>query len=153
MERGMSSFQRGDFEQAAVSWTEAARRFEAEQNSNRRSQALIQLAQAYRSLGQYRDALKNLESALALAEASGDRAQTALAMGTIGDVYIATGPAEAAQKYLQEALRRAKEINNDGLVAIVLNNGNLSSSQKKYAEALSFYKESASSRSSARTHR
>jgi CHAT domain-containing protein/Tfp pilus assembly protein PilF len=145
MERGMRSFQRGDFEQAAVSWTEAARRFEAEQNSNRRSQALIQLAQAYRSLGQYRDALKNLESALALAEASGDRAQTALAMGSIGDVYIATGPAEAAQKYLQEALRQAKELNNDGLAAIVLNNlGNLSSSQKKYSEALAFYKESAS---------
>ena len=145
MERGMGSFQRGDFEQAAVSWNEAARRFEAEQNSNRRSQALVQLAQAYRSLGQYRDALKNLESALALAEASGDRAQTALAMATIGDVYIATGPAEAAQKYLQEALRRAKELNNDGLAAMILNNlGNLASSQKKYPEAVSFYKESAS---------
>jgi CHAT domain-containing protein/Tfp pilus assembly protein PilF len=145
MERGMGSFQRGDFEQAAVSWNEAARRFEAEQKPSRRSQALIQLAQAYRSLGQYRDALKNLESALAVAEASGDRAQTALAMATIGDVYIATGPTEAAQKYLQEALRRAKEINNDGLAATVLNNlGNLASSQKKYPEALSFYRESAS---------
>jgi len=145
MDRGMSFFQRGDFEQAAVSWTEAARRFEAAQNSSRRSYALIQLAQAYRSLGQYRDALKNLESALAIADASGDRAQTALAMATIGDVYIATGPAEAAEKNLQEGLSRAKELNNDGLAATILNNlGNLASSKKKYPEALSFYKESAS---------
>jgi CHAT domain-containing protein/Tfp pilus assembly protein PilF len=145
MDRGMSFFQRGDFEQAAVSWTEAARRFEAAQNSNRRSYALIQLAQAYRSLGQYRDALKTLESALAIADASGDRAQTALAMATLGDVYIATGPAEAAQKYLQEGLHRAKESNNDGLSATILNNlGNLASAQKKYPEALLFYKESAS---------
>ena len=145
MQQGLSSYQRGDFEQAAVSWREAARRFETEQNSSRRSEALIQLAQAYRSLGQYRDALKNLESALALAEASGDRVQTSLAMGTMGDMYIATGPAEAAQKYLEEALRLAKALNNDGVAAIVLNNfGNLSSSQKKYPEALSFYKDSAS---------
>src|SRR5262245_40006405 len=145
MERGMSSFQRGDFEQAAVSWTEAARSFDTEKNITRKSQALTQLAQAYRSLGQYRDALKNLESALALAEASGDRVQMASVTGTIGDVYIATGPPEAAQKYLQEALRRSKELKDDRLSAIVLNNlGNFSSSQKKYPEALSFYKESAS---------
>lgn len=144
MERGNSSYQRGDFEQAATSWTEAARRFEAEQNASRRSHALIQLAQAYRWLGQYRDALKTLETALSLAEAAGDRGQTALAMSTIGDIYIATGPADTAQKYLHDALRRAKELNNNGLAAMVLNNlGNLSSAQKKYPEALSFYKESA----------
>jgi CHAT domain-containing protein/Tfp pilus assembly protein PilF len=145
MQQGLISYQRGDFEQAAVSWSEAARSFEAEPNTRRRSEALIQLAQAFRSLGQYRDALKNLESALAIADAAGDHAQTALAMATLGDVYIATGPAEVAQKYLQEGLRRAKELNNDGLSATILNNlGNLASAQKKYPEALSFYKESAS---------
>jgi CHAT domain-containing protein/Tfp pilus assembly protein PilF len=151
MQQGLSAYQRGDFEQAASSWSEAARRFEAEKNSSRRSAALVQLAQAYRSLGQYGDALKNLESALALAESSGDRLQAALAIATIGDIHIATGPPETAQKYLDEALRRARELGNDGLAATVLNNlGNLSSAQKKYPEALAFYAESASSAQAAK---
>ena len=145
MEQGLSSFQRGDFEQAVLSWTEAARLYEAEQKPKEQSIALIHLAQAYQSLGQYRDALKNLESALALAEKSGDRTQIAFALGTLGDVYIATGPAETALKYLNEGLRIAREVNNQDLSAIILNNlGNLLTAQKKYPEAVAAYTESVS---------
>ena len=70
MEQGLNSFQRGNFEQAVVSWTEAARLYEAEQKPAEQTIALIHLAQTYQSLGQYKDALKNLEAALALAEKS-----------------------------------------------------------------------------------
>ena len=98
MERGADAFQRGDFGQAVLSWTEAARLYESEQRDSQQSGALIQMAQAYQALGQYRDALKNLESASILAERSRDRTQAALALGTMGDVYIATGPAETALK-------------------------------------------------------
>src|SRR5262245_55747659 len=66
MEQGLNSFQRGNFEQAVVSWTEAARLYEAEQKPGEQTIALIHLAQTYQSLGQYKDALKNLEAALAL---------------------------------------------------------------------------------------
>src|SRR5262245_16279087 len=145
MEEGLNSFQRGDFEQAALNWTEAARLYEAEQKPKEQSLALIRLAQAYQSLGQYSDALKNLEAALTLAEKSGDRTQIALALGTIGDVYIATGPEEAALKYLNEGLRIAREVNNQDLAATILNNsGNLFAAQKKYPEAVATYTESAS---------
>ena len=71
MQQGLSSYQRGDFEHAVLSWTEAARLYEAEQKSEEQSSALIHVAQAYQLLGQYRDALKNLEAALVLAEKSG----------------------------------------------------------------------------------
>src|ERR1700757_3403972 len=145
MERGVDAFQRGDFEQAILSWTEAARLYEAEQKPTEQSIALIHLAQAYQFLGQYRDALKNLEPALALAETSGNRTQIALALGTIGDVYIATGPGETALKYLNEGLLLAREVNDQGLSAIILNNlGNLLTAQKKYPEAVAAYAESAS---------
>ena len=141
MEQGLNSFQRGDFEQAALSWTEAARLYEAEQKPKEQSIALIHLAQAYQSLGQYRDALKNLDAALALAEKSGNRTQIALALGTIGDVYIATGPEDTALKYLNEGLRIARELNNQDLSATILNNlGNLLTSQKKYPEAIAAYR-------------
>jgi CHAT domain-containing protein/Tfp pilus assembly protein PilF len=143
-ERGVKAFQRGDFEQAVVSWTEASRLFELEHNIGQQSSALIRTAQAYQSLGQYRDALKDLESALALAESSRDRARAALAMGMIGDAYIAIGPAETALKYLHEALRSAKELRDDALSATILNNlGNLLTAQKKYSEAIAAYRESA----------
>ena len=65
MEQGLNSFQRGNFEQAVVSWTEAARLYEAEQKPAEQTIALIHLAQTYQSLGQYKDALKSLEAALA----------------------------------------------------------------------------------------
>ena len=131
MEQGLNSFRRGNFEQAVLSWTEAARLYEAEQKPKEQSITLIHLAQAYQSLGQYRDALKNLESALTLAEKSGDRTQMALALGSLGDVYIAVGPPETAHKYLDEGLRIAREVNNQDLAAIILNNlGNLLTAQK-----------------------
>ena len=62
MDQALSSFQRGDFEQAVLSWTEAARLYEAEQKPKEQSNALIHLAQSYQALGQYKEALKNLES-------------------------------------------------------------------------------------------
>ena len=144
MQQGANSFQRGDFEQAILSWTEAARLYEAEQRLGLMSRALTQLAQAYQALGQYSDALKNLELALTAATSSGDRAQIADVLGRIGNVYIAIGPADSAQKFLNQGLDAAKELNNQELAAIILNNlGNLLTAQKKYSEALAAYTESA----------
>ena len=90
--QGLNSFQRGDFEQAMLSWTEAARLYEAEQKSAEQSSALIHVAQAYQALGQYRDALKNLELLLTWQKKSGNRTQIAFVLGRLGNVYIATGP-------------------------------------------------------------
>jgi len=145
MDQALKSFQRGDFEQAVLSWTEAARLYEAEQKPKEQSNALIHLAQSYQALGQYKEALKNLESSLALAEKLGDRTQTAVALGALGNVYIAAGPPEMALKYLNEGLRMAREVNNRDLSALILNNlGNLLTAQKKYSEALVAYRESVS---------
>jgi len=145
MDQALKSFQRGDFEQAVLSWTEAARLYEAEQKPKEQGNALIHLAQSYQALGQYKEALKTLESSLALAEKLGDRTQTAVALGALGNVYIAAGPPEMALKYLNEGLRIAREVNNQDLSAIILNNlGNLLTAQKKYPEAIAAYTESAS---------
>jgi len=145
MDQALKSFQRGDFEQAVLSWTEAARLYEAEQKPKEQSNALIHLAQSYQALGQYKEALKSLESSLALAEKLGDRTQTAVALGALGNVYIAAGPPEMALKYLNEGLRMAREVNNRDLSGLILNNlGNLLTAQKKYSEALVAYRESVS---------
>ncbi len=153
MKEGLRLLHRGDFEQATLSWREAARLYEAEQKFSQQSSALIHLAQAYQALGQYGDALQNLESALALAEKSNDRTQLAIALASLGNVYIATGPSETARKYLDEGLRLARELNNQDVSAITLNNlGNLLTQQKKYTEALAAYKESVSLASARNNH-
>ena len=144
MEHGVNLFQRGDFEQAILSWTEAARLYEAEQRLSLMSSARTQIAHAYQSLGQYSEALKQLELALTAAKRSTDRTQLADVLGRMGNLYIATGPADTAQKYLNEGLVVAKELNDQQLAAIILNNyGNLLTAQKKYPEAIAAYTESA----------
>src|SRR6266702_2845150 len=49
--QGLQSFQRGGFEQAVVSWSEAARRAEKAQQPKAQSVALTHVAQAYQALG------------------------------------------------------------------------------------------------------
>ena len=153
MKEGLRLSQHGDFEHATMSWREAARLYEAEQKFSEQISALIHLAQAYQALGHYRDALQNLESALALADKSNDRTQLAIARATLGNVYIATGPLETARKHLDEGLRLARELKNQDVSAIILNNlGNLLTQQKKYTEALAAYKESVSLASVGNNH-
>ncbi|HXV84442.1 MAG TPA: CHAT domain-containing protein [Candidatus Binatia bacterium] len=153
MKEGLHLFQRGDFEQAILSWREAARVYEAEQKFSQQSSALVHLAQAYQALGQYGDALLNLDAALALAEKSNDKTQGAIALATMGNVYIATGPSEIARKYLDEGLRQARELKNQDVSAIILNNlGNLLTQQKKHTEALAAYEESVSLASARKNH-
>lgn len=143
--QGLKSFQRGDFEEAALSWREAARMYEKEEKPSEQSYALTYLSHAYQALGQYTAALKTLEAALHLAEKSGDRAQAALVLGSLGNLHIATGPADTAQKFLHEGLGIARQLKNGGLSAVILNNlGNLKTSQKQYGEAVAAYRESSS---------
>src|SRR4029079_18505729 len=141
---GLESFQRGDFEQAALSWTEASQLYERAGEIRRQSETLVYLSQANQALGRYKEAGKNLELALSLAEKAGDRTQVAAVLGALGNLYIATGPEETALKNLTEGLRIAKELNNQDLSAMILNNlGNLLTTQKKYPEAVAAYNESA----------
>jgi CHAT domain-containing protein/Tfp pilus assembly protein PilF len=143
--QGLTAFRRGDFEQAVLSWTEASRSYESERKPNLQSNALIQLSQAFQALGQYKEALKSLELAVALAEKTGDRTQLAFGLGALGNLHIATGSTDVAQKYLTEGLRLARESANLPLSAVILNNlGNLRMSQENHKEALMAYMESES---------
>jgi len=141
----LESFQRGDFEQAASSWTEASQLYEREGEIRRQCEMLIYLSQANQALGRYKEAGKNLGLALGLARKAGDQIQLASVLGALGNLYIATGPEETALKHLNEGLRISREVNNQDLSASILNNlGNLLTAQKKYAEAAAAYEESAS---------
>jgi CHAT domain-containing protein/Tfp pilus assembly protein PilF len=143
MEQGLTSFQRGDFEQAILSWVEAANLYEKEHNSGKQTEALTHLSRAYESIGQYKNALKNLETALILAEKTGDWARMASTLGSIGNAYIVTGQVDKAYRYLNEGLDMARDLAYPGLSAVILNNlGNLFTFQKKHKEAIDSYMKS-----------
>jgi len=150
---GLESYQRGDFEQAALNWTEASQLYERAGEVRRQSEALVYLSQANQALGRYKEAGQNLELAQSLAEKADDRTQVASVLGALGNLYIATGPQETALKNLNEGLRIARELNNQDLSATILNNlGNLLTAQKKYPEAIAAYNESASIAKSRNNH-
>ena len=145
MAEGLGSFQRGDFEQAAISWTAAARQYEQAGKSREQEDALVRLAQAYQAMGHYTEAFQSLKSAIALAEREREPGRMALVLGSAGSLYLAAGQPDNAERYLGEALRLANEVGNATLSAAVSNDlGNLQTSQKKYANALASYKQSVS---------
>ena len=142
-EQGLKAFQRGAFEDAISNWTDAANSYQQEGKTDQQLATLSQLAEAYIVLGQYRQAVKTLETALELAQKSRDATQIPSLLARLGNAHIPIGPPETAEEYLTRGLGMARERNDAELTAVILNNlGNLYSTQKKYAEAIAAYKES-----------
>ena len=145
MKQGAQFYERGAFDQAITSWKDAAQLYEREGNIKEQSQALVQLALASQALGQLRQALQQLELALALAQQTGDRAWTASVLGSLGRAYLATRQTDAAQHHLAQALDLARSQKNPGLTAAVLNDlGILRVMERQDQEALKTFTESAS---------
>jgi len=144
MEEGLRSFQRGDFDQAVSSWTEASQLFESEGMVKEQCKALIKISQAYQSIGHYNKAVQTLEAALILAEKSENKTLVATVLGNLGNVYIAIGPEDESYRYLNEGLTMAGDLGDSNLSAVILNNlGNLLTLQERYKEAIGAYSKSA----------
>ena len=142
--KGVEAYERGAFEQAAAHWLDASRQAERDSNAGARILALTHLAQAYQALGQYRAALADLETALAIAQATGDRARMAWVGASLGTVQLALGSRAEARTSLETALGHAEAGGQSGLIASVQNNlGNLLVAERKTAEALAAYRRSA----------
>lgn len=153
MDEGMKAYQRGAFEEAAVSWTEAARLYEQGGQLNEQSEALILLAQAYQSMGLHTKALPSLQSASALVERTGDRSRLARIQELAGKLYLASGQTVDAARFLNEGLRMARELGETDLTAALLNDmGNVLASEKKYDEASQAYTESITLTQKSRNH-
>ncbi len=141
--QGLAAMQRGDFVQAIQTLQQAEQDYRRAQQPEAQGRALTLLAQAYQALGQYQQALHNLQVAHALAERVGESAQMAIVLGHLGNVHIATGPAEAAERFLGRALTLARSLDHAVITAEILNNlGNFLMSQSQFAEALAAYRES-----------
>jgi len=143
MQEGFTAFERGDFENAAISWNRASDAYAEAGEFAKRVDALIQLAEAYQHLGFHRRALQNLNVALGDAEQIGDELKKAIIFESLGKAYDALGAASQAQDYLSRARRAAKKIRDPILSASVLNNlGNSLARSGRYREAIEVYAKS-----------
>ena len=143
LEPGAAAYRRGALEEAATRWSAAAQAYEQRGEVPGRISALTQLARAQSELGQYAQAAAGLRIALELAQAQGDRQRVAAIGAALGNVHIALGPPDTAERYLRDALAAARTLPGSELTAVTLNDlGNLLTTQHKYPEAVAAYRES-----------
>jgi CHAT domain-containing protein len=144
VEQAARAFQRGAFAEAVTTWLDAADAYGAAGEHAGQAAALTRAAQAHHALGQYQQAVRVLEAARVAAERAADRRQLAAVAGHLANTFVALGPPERADAQFGEALRLADEIDATDLRASILNNrGNFLAAQRRDAEALPVYRESA----------
>ena len=149
-ERAQGFFDRGQYEQAALTWSKTAQVFAQEGRVKEQTEALLYLGQSLYQMGQYRKAGATLELAAETAKQSKNTLHLAMTLGRLGNVAFALGHTKAANDYLTEGLALSRELNNDLLTASLLNDlGNVAASQKNYQEAVGMFTES---RTLAQTH-
>lgn len=145
MQRMLNSLQRGDFTQAVISGAEAEKAYGRDGKIKEQIGALVHLSTAYQSLGRYRKALRELNTALELSKKTGDLIRTAYLLGKLGNIYIFINQLDEAEAYLKEAFELSVRENDPAVRASVLNYlGNLYALRKLHDEAAGAYKKSAS---------
>jgi CHAT domain-containing protein len=142
-ERGQQAVQAGDFGRAIGFWEKAGEAYRRQGNTNAEVMTAISLSRACQAIGQQRRSVQILESALARAEQTGDRALAMTVKSKLGAALMLTQETPRADTLLREALAAARADGNTTLAAAILNDlGNLAVQTQKPSEALSFYEES-----------
>ena len=113
---------RGDFDSAASIHLEAAEAARARGDRDAELRHRVLLAEARQAQGRYADAAESLSRAIELAEASEDVRRLAAVRGALGNVLIALGANDAAERELSGASLLAREAGAVGLAASLGNN-------------------------------
>ncbi len=140
---GHKWYQRGNFEQATESWTQASTNFRQAGDHANHIQALIYTSRALAEMGKNLQAQLLLQTAVQTAQTHNHPQLLAQAMGQLGALHLKVGEAEPALAILQEGLKVARSIQDRPLVATLLNDlGNTHISLKDNAAAIAAYTES-----------
>ena len=116
----------------------------AAQDAGREAEALAAKAQQLQALGFRPQAIAELERALGISRAAGERRVLARVLGALGQAQLLAGSLDAARERLAGALEIARAERLDGVAAAALNDlGNLALGKGKDAEALARWGEAA----------
>ncbi|PON13629.1 hypothetical protein C2W62_33355 [Candidatus Entotheonella serta] len=149
MIEGERAFDRGDFEAAIVNWREAARTFVQTRQGVALRRVRLQLALAYEALGHYDRAMRTLQDIWPKAKRAGDQPQVAAILAAMGNIALAMGQWDQAERDFLRALRIGQHLDDPGLVAKMFNNlGNLfvtrpAPQANDFSRAVDFYRQSA----------
>ena len=111
----------------------------------RQVDTLLQRADAYQALGQYRNALAVLRTAQSLAESLADPARHATVLGELGETLWRTGATAEARHTLERSVALARQANAPPIAAASLNHlGNLAADQGNAQSARVAWQESLS---------
>ena len=140
--RGTAAFRAGDIVAATQHWSEAVRVCRQIGAPDIEAQALSRRGEAYRVEGYFRDAGTDLQTALAKAEESGDRALIAAASGALGNLAFMSRRSAVAEPLLKRSRDLADRLHDPDIVAASENDlGNLYAATKRPTEAASAYGE------------
>ncbi len=140
--QGHQSYQQGNFEQAAESWTQASANFQQKGDHANYVQALIYVSRALTEMGKNHRAQLLLQTAIQSAQIHNYSQLLAQAMGQLGVLHLKVGEAEPALTILQEGLKVARTLQDRPLIATLLNDlGNTHVVLKNSAAAIAAYTE------------
>ena len=148
--RGDVAAARGDLEQAAAHFADAAHASESAGRSDEQTLALLRLGEVQASLGRYSDSARALEQALSVAGPGGDPARRAAILGALGNTYVALDASKPASErkavaYLEQGIALAKQADAPAVSAsLLVNLGNELYFSGHPEDALSRYDEAAS---------
>lgn len=141
--QGQAFYQKGDFEHAALSWEQALRLGDILKDTGSYIDTVINLAGVYQSIGYHQKALAALQTALPFAEKSEDHSRKAVFLNKMADLYFTLESPEETGKYLSRALEEAQTAKDPRVMAnVLINMGNVLSSDGNYAGAMEAYEES-----------
>lgn len=122
---GTAYRQIGNLGEAIANWEEAAKIYQSSSDGESRrflAQVLTEQAQAYNALGQFRQAMPILQSAIDIARKNQDKTTEIAAQGALGNTYSAAGELEKAIAAYQTSLNLANTLKNPQAIATNLNN-------------------------------
>jgi tetratricopeptide (TPR) repeat protein len=140
VDSGKLDFNNGHYEDALAKWDVALDQFRLSNNKEGQAMMLQYKAEAYLAIGQYYKATSNLESALRLAESSGDEQLAAKITGSLGTAFMLSNRTDEARDLLEKAVDGERANGRFGSAAIAGNNlGNLLASQGQFDAAINVY--------------
>jgi CHAT domain-containing protein len=135
---------RGKFEASLPAWREALQDYTTAGDAKGELTASIGLADALQELGQYPLAEDTLEKADKLAKTGTDQRLQVRVESSLGTLYMFASDPEDAEGLLTKSVMLARQIGDDHLIAMALNNlANLHSYEKSYDQATREYEEGA----------
>lgn len=121
----VAHLQSGQLGQAIAAWEQAARIYRdtpGKQAENRLAKVLTDQAQAYNGLGQFRQAIPLLKTAIEVAMRHQEQKTTIVAQGVLGNAYAVSGNYEQALSAYRASLKLATATNERTAQVTALNN-------------------------------